>query len=104
MAEVSNISSGAAVNLRNFLERLAIRRKFNIQGGLQQGRNIRLPSLARRCWALSRSFVMKVYPEGPVIPARSLGWSQRHPGNAESALDYVRDFESDSNDTGFLVA
>ena len=47
--------------------------------------------------------------EGPIIPARyvyvwSLGWSRRHPGGAESALDYVRDFEWDANDTGFLGA
>jgi hypothetical protein len=46
-------------------------------------------------------------PKGPIIPARyvyvwSLGRSQRRAGGAKSARDYVRDFEWDLNDTGFV--
>ena len=46
-------------------------------------------------------------PEGPIIPARyvyvwSLARSRRHAGEVRTALDYVRGFEWDHNDTGFL--
>ncbi len=47
--------------------------------------------------------------KGPIIPSRyvyvwSLGWSRRHPGVDQSASEYVRNFEWDPNDTGFLGA
>ncbi len=46
-------------------------------------------------------------PKGPIIPSRyvyvwSLARSQRRAGGAKSALDYVRGFEWDPNDSGFL--
>jgi hypothetical protein len=46
-------------------------------------------------------------PKGPIIPARyvyvwSLGRSRRHASEAKTALDYVRVFEWDPNDRGFL--
>jgi|SRR5271166_613797 len=42
--------------------------------------------------------------EGPIVPARYVYvWSpEMFPGDAKSASDYVRNFEWDPNDTGFL--
>jgi hypothetical protein len=60
-------------------------------------------------YTVARAEVWVPSPEGPIIPSRyvytwSLARSQRRPGGAKSALDYVRKFEWDPNDAGFLDA
>jgi hypothetical protein len=60
-------------------------------------------------YTVARAEVWAPSPQGPIIPSRyvytwSLARSQRRPGNAKRALDYVRNFEWDPNDTGFLNA